>query len=84
MTDADPVSWLMIEPGWKVVDTSGDEVAHVDDVVGDEERDIFSGLNVSTSLFGHSRFVPAEHVSEITPDRVRIDVAVDELAEHRP
>src|SRR5205085_11166814 len=28
---ADPVSWLMIEPGWKVLDADGEEVGAVDE-----------------------------------------------------
>ena len=35
MTMGDPVSWFVIEPGWKVVDSGGEEVGSVDEVVGD-------------------------------------------------
>ena len=43
----DPVSWLMIEPGWTVVDEQGNKVGKVDEVLGDEQVDIFHGLLVS-------------------------------------
>ena len=32
---SDPVSWLLVEPGWKVVASEGSEVGKVDEVVGD-------------------------------------------------
>ena len=32
---ADPVSWLMIEPGWRVEAADGEEVGRVLEVTGD-------------------------------------------------
>jgi sporulation protein YlmC with PRC-barrel domain len=52
MSASDPVSWFVIEPGWKVVDSQGQEVGSVDEVVGDSNSDIFNGLSISTSLLG--------------------------------
>ena len=49
---ADPVSWLMIRPGWKVYSSDGTEVGAVDEVAGDESQDIFDGLAVATSALG--------------------------------
>ena len=69
---SDPVSWLLIEPGWEVVDANGEDVGKVEEVVGDQEEDIFSGLNVATSLLGKAEFVPAERVGEITEGRVQL------------
>lgn len=68
----DPVSWLLIEPGWEVVDAQGESVGKVDEVLGDPERDIFDGLNVSSGLLGESRYVAAEDVGEITEGRVQL------------
>ena len=42
----DPVSWLLVEPGWTVVDAHGEKVGKVDEVLGDEQIDIFHGLVV--------------------------------------
>jgi hypothetical protein len=66
LTAGDRVSWLVIEPGWKVVDAQGEEVGAVDEVVGDSSDDIFNGLSVSTSLLGRPRYVPSEQVAAIT------------------
>jgi len=68
----DPVSWLLIEPGWEVVDAQGESVGKVHEVLGDPERDIFDGLNVSEGLLGETRYVAAEGVGEITEGRVQL------------
>src|SRR5438067_657482 len=47
---ADPVSWLVVEPGWKVVDRDGDALGRVDEVIGDTGQDIFNGLAVSQGM----------------------------------
>jgi uncharacterized protein YrrD len=71
---SDPVSWLVVERGWKVVAADGEDVGKVDEVVGDSGTDIFSGLAVSEGLLHKRRFVPAEHVREIVEGEVRLDV----------
>jgi sporulation protein YlmC with PRC-barrel domain len=63
----DPVSWLMIEKGWEVVDASGKRVGKVDDVLGDTEADIWDGLTVS------GKYVPAEDVAEIVDGRITLN-----------
>ena len=63
---ADPVSWLMIEPGWEVVDAAGERVGKVDEVLGDQERDIWDGLRVD------GEYVAAERVAEITTGRIAL------------
>jgi hypothetical protein len=82
---ADPVSWLMIEPGWKVLAADGSEVGEVDEVVGDSSVDIFDGLAIAMSAFGKPRYVPAEQVGEITEGIVRLELTreqVDRLGEY--
>jgi len=82
---ADPVSWLMIQPGWKVLASDGSEVGAVDEVAGDSSVDIFDGLAIATSAFGKPRYVPAEQVGEITEGTVRLDLTpeqVDRLGEY--
>jgi hypothetical protein len=79
MSESDPVSWLMIEPGWKVVDAQGDEVGSVDELVGDSSNDIFNGLSISTSLLGKPRYIPSEQVGTITPGRVHLKLAKDQI-----
>jgi hypothetical protein len=76
---SDPVSWFMIEPGWKVVDAAGNEIGKVESVVGDSEEDIFNGLAVSTGLLEGTRYVPSERVEAITEGEVQLSMSADEL-----
>ena len=62
----DPVSWFLVEPGWKVVDAQGKKVGKVEAVLGDEEVDIFHGLLVD------GRKILAERIGEITEGEVRL------------
>jgi uncharacterized protein YrrD len=74
---ADPVSWFLIEHGWKVVDRNGDDVGQVHEIVGDSNADIFNGLAISTGLLGAPRYVPAEHVASIIEGQVQLDLDAD-------
>lgn len=71
---ADPVSWLLIERGWKVVASDGTEIGKVHEVIGDKGKDIFDGLSISTGLLGRPRYVPAERVKSIFEGRVELDL----------
>ena len=82
----DPVSWLMIEPGWRVIASDGAEVGRVDEVAGDENADIFDGLAVSHRTLGRVQYVPAEQVGRITEGVVHLTIAADQaerLGEYR-
>jgi hypothetical protein len=84
---ADPVSWLMIEPGWTVVAADGTEVGTVEEIVGDENVDIFNGLAVATGVLSRPKYVPAERVAEIRDGEVRLDLpaeAIERLDDHEP
>jgi hypothetical protein len=78
LTD-DPVSWFLIEPGWRVDGSDGREIGRVLEVTGDSSADIFDGLAVASSLFGKPRYVPAEKVAEIVDGRVRLRLDRDGL-----
>ncbi len=83
---AQPVSWFLIEKGWKVEAEDGAEVGKVEEVVGDSSHDIFNGLVLSTGLLHHARYVPAELVAEIQEGCVQLSIGKDELErldEHR-
>jgi hypothetical protein len=81
----DPVSWFVIERGWRVVDRDGDEIGRVEEVLGDSNQDIFNGLSVTSGLLGAPRYVPAERVSSITEGCVNVDLSkrdLERLATH--
>lgn len=82
---SDPVSWLVIEPGWEVVAEGGERVGEVQELVGDTGKDIFNGLVVSPGLLKSSKYVPSEAVGEIVEGRVNLTLsedAFDALGEH--
>ena len=78
---ADPVSWLLIEPGWKVLAADGAEVGKVHETIGDSNADIFDGLAVSRRTLGKPRYVPAERVAEITQGTVRLSLTSEQVEE---
>ena len=82
---SEPVSWLLIEQGWEVVDADGGSVGRVEEVVAD--RDIFRGLVVSSGLLGKPKWVQAEDVAELEDGRVRLALsgsAVERLTDYEP
>jgi uncharacterized protein YrrD len=81
MNESDPVSWFMIEPGWKVVDAEGDEVGRVEEVIGDSNADIFNGLSVTAGLLAGARYVPAERVGVITEGRIHLELSREQVHE---
>lgn len=84
---SDPVSWLVIEPGWRVLAADGEELGRVVELIGDTGRDIFDGLSVSTGLLKKPLYVPAEHVAEITDGCVRLTLGraeAGQLEEYEP
>jgi hypothetical protein len=75
----DPQSWLVVEPGWKVLAADGSEVGKVHETLGDKERDIFDGLAVSTGLLARPVYVPAERVAEIREGQVSLELSSTEV-----
>jgi hypothetical protein len=75
----DPVSWFLIEPGWKVTGSDGSELGTVQEALGDSSLDIFDGLAVTPGILGKVRYVPAELVAEIVEGEIRLSVGKDEF-----
>jgi PRC-barrel domain len=61
----DPVSWLLIEPGWTVYDANGAKHGKVKEVLADAQSDIFHGVVVEHGLLGEDAEVLAERIAEI-------------------
>jgi hypothetical protein len=72
VTAPDPVSWKVVERGWKVLDEAGDEVGHVNEITGDPGADIFDGVEISHGLLPRTEYVPSERVVEIRQGEVVI------------
>ena len=76
---SDPVSWLLIEPGWSVVGSDGEEIGRVEEVIGDSSHDIWDGLAVATGMLSKPRYVPAERVAGLTQGRVELAVGKEQF-----
>ena len=72
MAEPDPVSWKVVERGWRVLDESGEELGRVDEITGDPEADIFDGVQISHGLLEKTEYVPSERVVDIREGEVVI------------
>lgn len=77
----DPVSWFVVEPGWKIVAADGDEVGTVHEMLGDLERDIFDGIAVSAGALAKPTYVPSEQVGEICEGEVHLALTREQFAQ---
>jgi PRC-barrel domain protein len=76
---ADPVAWNVVERGWAVAASDGDEVGKVDQVLGDPEADIFDGLSVGAgAVLDRPRYVPSEQVGAIEVGTVHLTIDAEE------
>ncbi len=62
----DPVSWLLVEPGWPVYDRDENKIGKVDEVLGDGQSGIFHGLIVDGDE------ILAERVGEIREGEIHL------------
>ena len=79
------VAWKAIEADADVISSDGESVGKVSRVVGDQTADVFTGLAILVGAFSGERFVAAERVSGIWPDRVELDLpasALENLPKH--
>lgn len=70
----DPVAWIVIEPGWKVVASDGSEVGRIHEIAGDENVDIFDGL-----VLASRKYVPAEDVGAIYEGEVHLELTTEQV-----
>jgi hypothetical protein len=72
-------AWIAIDQGAVVSAADGNEVGTIKEIAGDESADIFDGLVVEHSRFGSPRYIAAERVKGIWPDRVETDLTAAEV-----
>ncbi|TMJ96168.1 MAG: hypothetical protein E6G67_05415 [Actinobacteria bacterium] len=78
------VAWTAIENGARIFSAEGEAIGKVSRVVGD--ADVFTGLAVTHGVLGPERFLDADHVRGIWPDRVDVDLTreqIENLPEHQ-
>jgi len=74
----DPVSWLQIEQGWRVVASDGIDVGTVAQIEGDKHDDIFDGLAVEAG--SQTRYVASEQVGQIFSGRVMLTIGSSDVS----
>lgn len=77
--DRAQVAWTAIEERARIFSSEGEAVGRMSRVVGDPEADVFTGLALYVDAFGGERFVAAERVRGIWPDRVDVDLTAAEI-----
>jgi hypothetical protein len=80
MSTEDPISYMALQKGAKVLDSTGNEFGSVEHVLQDSSLDLFDGLAVTTR--GGLRFVDADRVETITSGAVHTTLSqgdIDEL-----
>jgi|RhiMethySRZTD1v2_1073278.scaffolds.fasta_scaffold30740_9 hypothetical protein len=76
---ADPISWLVLEPGHTVLTSDGEKLGTVKEVLGDTVADIFDGLRLTTGSLGMDEtYVPSELIDSIDTEAVRLKIAAAE------
>ena len=68
----DPVSWYVVEPGWKVTASDRESVGKVHRIVGDANLDIFDGLTITQGggILDKPKYLPAEQVERIVEGEI--------------
>lgn len=79
---ADPVAWTMVEAGWDVVSSDGEKIGTVGAVDGDENFDIFAGIEVrkGADVLSTPKHVSAEHVGAIEVGTVHLTIDAETYA----
>lgn len=76
-----PISWITLDKGVRIVTSDGTELGKVGDVVADRQKDIFSGITFREGMLGGERFVPADLIDRMTADEVTLTIAAADADE---
>ncbi|MQA99483.1 MAG: DUF2171 domain-containing protein [Actinobacteria bacterium] len=74
------IAWTVLERGHDIVAADGNKLGTVKEVVGDRDKDIFSGVTYSPGLTQPDLFVPAGSISQITDRGVLLTLDGDAAA----
>lgn len=74
------IAWTALEAGTPIAGSDGERIGTVARVVGDQARDIFSGLTFKDGLLGPERLVPADLVADISEQRVALTISREQAA----
>ncbi|MEA2434472.1 MAG: hypothetical protein QOG54_1929 [Actinomycetota bacterium] len=75
---------MALEKGTSVLSSDGADVGKVSEVVADRQKDIFSGIAISSGLFSGDRFVPADQIDSITTEAVVLTTSEEQAESLEP
>jgi hypothetical protein len=84
MDEERAVSWKAIGHRAVVVNAAGDEIGHVDFVLGEDDDDIFHGLAIDLKGWDGHVELPADRVQRITTEKVYTDLGTKDADELKP
>lgn len=82
--DETTVAWQATPRHAPVVDSQGDEIGTVAEVLGDEGEDIFHGIALRPTHGGEKKEIPAARIKRVTTEHVITDLSADEAASLPP
>jgi hypothetical protein len=72
------IAWTVLQRGHSIVTSEGERLGSVKEVIGDRDKDIFSGVTYSPGLTRSDLFIPADSISEITDDGLLLTLSQQE------
>ena len=73
----DPISYMALPKGARIVGSDGEEIGRVSEVISDDQKDIFSGLTFKDGALSKEQFLPADLVDSMTTETVTLSVTSD-------
>ena len=78
--DETPVAWTAVPQHVPVIGADGSEIGTAEELLGDEEEDIFHAVVVKRTRDGQQVEVPAARVTRMTRQHVLTDLDEDDAA----
>lgn len=72
---------MTLDKGTTVLSSDGEEVGSIGEVVADRQKDIFSGVTISSGLLSTNRFAPAAIIEDMSPTSVTLSITAAQAAE---
>ena len=69
---------MAIEEAARVLNRDGEDVGHVEAILGDDEEGIFHGLAINLKGWGGRVELPADRITRITGPRIYTDLGPDD------
>jgi uncharacterized protein DUF2171 len=79
-----PIAWMALRRGHPVTGSDGEHAGKVSEVVGDQQKDIFSGIAFRPGILDRERFAPADLIETITSEAIHLRIPAAEAEALEP